>query len=98
MSDLLTLGPVAALPIVLNLLGKMLSASPINNRWIPMILSAIGAAAGPLVLRASDLNVPSPEIMGVLLGFYLGAGATGQHQLVRQLFGQKEETETPPKP
>ena len=88
---LVTMGPTGLFPAALNILGKMLSKSPMDNRCIPLILSLIGAAAGPFILKASNLNVPYPEMMGVLIGFYLGAGATGQNQIVRQLFPQKPD-------
>lgn len=75
---LLTSYEAILLALVLNVLGKLLKEfPPYANRYIPHALCLAGALSYPLLRHAWTVE-------NILLGFLVGAGAVGLHQLVKQ--------------
>lgn len=66
----------ALFAVCLNALGKLLKMSPLDNKWIPLILTFIGLFAYPLVTSHDPRNY--------MLGFLFGAGSVGIHQIYKQ--------------
>lgn len=79
--QLLKLSPPVAASLALLLCGKLLKLSPIPNRWIPLVLCALGAGVFPWVAPV-QAGVEHPLIHNAILGFLAGGGAVGIHSVL----------------
>jgi len=80
LSDLFLNWPLALFVLGLNVLGKVIKKSQIDNRFIPAILAVVGGATCHFVVK--DLPVWNffNTITHVWFGVFIGYGAVGIHQ------------------
>lgn len=81
----------ASITAICFLIGAGIKVSPINDKWIPVIMGACGAGLGLWAYLAGVPDFASTVIDGIARGIVSGLAATGVHQLWRQLGGTKEE-------
>ena len=72
---------VAAITVICALAAQAVKATPLDNKWLPVIC---GVSGGVLDFPASD------PITAVAVGIVSGLAATGAHQAVKQLSGKTD--------
>ena len=80
---------VAAITIICFLVGQVVKATGLDNKWIPIICGVCGAALGiaGLYLGLPDFPAADP-LTAVAVGIVSGLAATGVNQAVKQLKGE----------
>ena len=91
MIDIASLGitGVAGITIICLLIGQIVKASGLDNKWIPAIVGLCGAILGVagLYLGLPDFPATDP-LTAVAVGIVSGLAATGVNQAVKQLKGE----------
>lgn len=80
---------VAAITVICYLIGLVIKASGLDNKWIPVTMGLCGAALGiaGLYLGLPDFPAADP-LTAVAVGIVSGLAATGVNQAVKQLKGE----------
>lgn len=86
----MNIGQVAAITVLCYLVGLLVQATPLNNKWIPIICGGAGGGLGVLGYFVMP-GFPAGDLLTALaVGVISGLAATGVHQIGKQL-GEKEE-------
>lgn len=84
--NILGVGGVAFIVIFCLLIGLIVKATGINNKWIPIICGVCGAILGAVALRFGAEGFPATDyFQAVAVGIVSGLGSVGCHQVVKQL-------------
>ena len=84
---------VAAITVIAYIVGQIVKASVLDNKWIPIICGISGGALGVVgMFLMPDFPVSDP-ISAVAVGIVSGLAATGVNQAVKQLASSSEEVE-----
>jgi hypothetical protein len=76
---------VAGIVVICFLIGMGVKASPLDDKWIPLIVGFCGGILGVLGML-SMTNFPADNyIDAVAVGIASGLAATGAHQIGKQL-------------
>lgn len=77
---------VASITVICYLVGQLVKASGIDNKWIPVICGVVGGLLGiaGLYLVIPDFPAGDP-ITAFAVGIVSGLAATGVNQAVKQL-------------
>lgn len=76
---------VAAITVICALLAQAVKATPLDNKWLPVICGAFGGILG-VVGSAVIPDFPAADpITAVAVGIVFGLAATGAHQVFKQL-------------
>lgn len=79
---------VAAITVVCYLIGQIVKATGIDNKWIPCIAGVVGAILGAVALAVGMPDFPATDyITAVAVGVVSGLAATGINQVAKQLTG-----------
>ena len=79
---------VAAITVICYLAAQAAKATPINNKWIPVICGVLGGALGAAaMLIMPDFPAEDP-ITAAAVGIVSGLAATGANQVYKQLSGK----------
>ena len=79
---------VAGITAVCYLVGLAVKATKLDNKWIPVIVGALGGALGLVGLYVMG-DVPATEpLTAVAVGIVSGLAATGTDQVIHQLKGE----------
>ena len=84
----LGIASVAGITIIVYLLGMIVGASGIDNKWIPAICGLAGAVLGVAGLFFMPDYPATDVINAVAVGIASGLAATGVDQMVKQLGGK----------
>lgn len=77
---------VAAITALCYVVGLIVKASGLDNKWIPIICGLCGIALGLLALCTGMPDFPAGDyISGAAVGAVSGLAATGINQAVKQL-------------
>ena len=76
---------VPAITVVCCLLGRIVKASPIADRWIPCIVGAAGGLLGLAAMLSMPGFPASDPLSALAVGIVSGLASTGAHQLKKQL-------------
>ena len=78
---------VAAISVICWLIGQIVKATGIPNKWIPCIVGITGGLLGIVGLRLMP-DYPAQELItAVAVGIVSGMAATGADQIGKQLGG-----------
>ena len=85
--DITNLG-IAAMPaitILCLLIGKIVKATALDNKWLPVICGVCGAVLGVVGMFTMP-DFPAHDLLtSAAVGVVSGFAATGAHQVVKQL-------------
>lgn len=78
---------VAAVTVICYLIGQIVKASGLDNKWIPCIVGVAGAALGVIGLHAMPGFPADNWVTALAVGIVSGLAATGADQIGKQLRG-----------
>jgi uncharacterized membrane protein HdeD (DUF308 family) len=77
---------VAAITALVYIIGLCVKASPLDNKWIPVIAGVSGVILGIVALYAGVPDFPATDPMtAAAVGGVSGLAATGLYQAKKQL-------------
>ncbi|SBV94478.1 conserved membrane hypothetical protein [uncultured Eubacteriales bacterium] len=88
--DITTLGvaSVAAITILCYWVGLIVKATPLDDKYIPVVCGAAGALLGLLWFLSGFPDFPASDpITAAAVGIVSGLAATGVNQITKQLKG-----------
>lgn len=78
---------VVAITVICYLIGMIVKATPLDDKWIPCIVGVLGGALGVVGMYIMP-DFPAHDILNaVAIGIVSGLAATGAHQIGKQLKG-----------
>ena len=84
---------VAAITVIAWLVACGVKATKIDNRWLPVICGACGAALGVVGLYVMP-DFPAHDVLNAAaVGIVSGLAATGSHELIKQITGGKVDAD-----
>lgn len=76
---------VAAVSVICWLIGEAVKLSPLDNKWIPVVVGVLGGILGVVGMRIMP-DFPAADAMtAVAVGIVSGLAATGADQIRKQL-------------
>ena len=86
---------VWAITVICFLIAEGVKATPLDNKWLPLICGATGGALGVVAMYVVA-DFPANDILNAIaIGIVSGFAATGVHQTGHQLSGNHEDDEDP---
>lgn len=86
--ELLGIAGVAAITVICFLVAEAVKATPLNNKWLPVICGVMGGVLGVVGMNVMP-DFPATDIItAIAVGIVSGLAATGAHQIYKQM---KEE-------
>ena len=77
---------VAGIMVICYLLGLGIKNSPIDNKWIPVIVGVGGGVIGVVAFLTGMPDFPATDIItAIAVGITSGLSATGADQIAKQL-------------
>lgn len=77
---------VAAITVIAYLIGELVKATGLDNKWIPIICGVVGGALGVVAMLTGVPDFPAGDyITAVAVGIVSGLAATGVNQAVKQI-------------
>jgi len=76
---------VASSPVICFLVGQVVKATGLDNKWIPIICGAFGAVLGILGMFIMPEFPASDYLTAAAVGIVSGLAATGINQVYKQL-------------
>ena len=81
---------VAAITVICYLVGQIVKATKLDNKWIPIIVGIAGLLLGIAGMHIMP-DFPAKDILSAMaVGIVSGLGATGIHQAVKQMSSKEE--------
>ena len=76
---------VAAITVICYLVGQVVKATKLDNKWIPIIVGICGAILGVVGMYTMP-EFPATDILGAIaVGVISGLGSTGANQIAKQM-------------
>lgn len=77
---------VATITVIAYLIGELVKATGLDNKWIPIICGAAGGVLGVVAMLSGVPDFPAGDyITAVAVGIVSGLAATGVNQAAKQL-------------
>ena len=76
---------VAAITVICLLIGQVVKATGLDNKWIPIICGAAGGVLGVAGMFLMPEFPATDYITAAAVGIVSGLAATGANQVVKQL-------------
>lgn len=77
--------PVAGVAVICYLIGMAVKISPLDDKWIPLIVGICGGILGVVGLVTGMTEFATEHVLNAIaIGIVSGLGATGLDQLVKQ--------------
>lgn len=78
--------PVAGIAVICYLIGMGIKISPIDDKWIPLLVGVCGGILGVVGLLTGMSEFGSEHMINAIaIGIVSGLGATGLDQTFKQL-------------
>ena len=87
------LAGVAAITVIAYIVGLVVKASAIGDKWIPVICGAVGGALGIVGMRIMPDFPANDYITACAVGIVSGLAATGVNQAVKQMTKDGEKSD-----
>lgn len=83
--EFMGIGSVAAITVICLLIGQGIKVTPMDNKWIPLLMGVAGAILGVVGWKVMP-EYPAQDILtAIAVGIVSGLGATGINQIYKQL-------------
>ena len=83
--EILGIGSVAVITVIAYLVGIAVKETPLDNKWIPVIVGAVGGILGIVGMFIVE-NFPASDVLTAMaVGIVSGLAATGTDQIKKQL-------------
>lgn len=80
---------VAAITVICYLVGLIVKAAPLDNKFIPIACGLAGGALGVLALFLGVHDFPATDYLtAAAVGIVSGMAATGANQVLKQFKGE----------
>ena len=76
---------VAAITMICYLVGRAVKASPLADKWIPILTGAVGGALGVVSMVTMPSFPARDPVTAIAIGIASGLAATGVHQAAKQI-------------
>ena len=76
---------VAAITVICYLIGQIVKATTLNNKWVPIICGICGGVLGVLGMYWMPDFPATDYLTSVAVGIVSGLAATGVNQIYKQL-------------
>ncbi|MBR5896259.1 MAG: enolase [Lachnospiraceae bacterium] len=84
--DILGIIAVPAIAIICYLVGIGVKASPLDDKFIPIIVGVIGGIIGVVAFLTGMPNFPAKDVItAIAVGIVSGLASTGINQIYKQL-------------
>lgn len=80
---------VAAITVIAYLVGEVIKATGLDNKWIPVICGVVGGVLGVVGMFIMPDFPGTDYITAVAVGIVSGLAATGINQAIKQLTQDK---------
>ena len=86
------IGEVLAITIICYLIGEGVKVSPLDSKFIPVIVGVCGGIIGVIAFLIGMPDFPASDIItAIAVGISSGLAATGANQIYKQLKGGANE-------
>jgi hypothetical protein len=86
--EFLGIGSVAVITVIAYLFGLAVRETPINNKWIPVIVGTVGGVLGIVGMLTIE-GFPATDILSAIaVGIVSGLAATGADQIKKQIINR----------
>lgn len=76
---------VAAITVICFLAAQAIKATPLDNKWLPVICGVLGGILGVVGSKVMP-DFPASDILtAIAIGIVSGLAATGAHQIYKQM-------------
>ena len=89
--EIMSIGSVAAITVICYLVGLTIRQTPLDNKWIPSIVGALGMVLGVVGWKVIPDYPASDLLTALAVGIVSGLASTGADQVVRQLSKTEEK-------
>ena len=83
--EMLGIAGVAAITIICFLAAEIVKATLLDNKWLPVFCGILGGVLGIVGMNVMPEFPASDILTAVAVGIVSGLGATGAHQIYKQL-------------
>ena len=80
---------VAAISVIAWVVGQIVKASGLDNKWIPIICGVFGGVMGVVGMKIMPDFPATDYITAIAVGIVSGLAATGANQIYKQLTTEK---------
>lgn len=82
--EFIGIASVAAITVICFLAAEAVKATPIDNKWLPVICGFLGGALGVVGFYVMPEFPASDILTAIAVGIVSGLAATGAHQIYKQ--------------
>ncbi len=87
--DILGIIAVPAIAIICYLVGLGVKATPLDDKFIPIIVGVVGGIIGTVAYLTGMPNFPANDVItAIAVGIVSGLASTGVNQIYKQLKGK----------
>lgn len=84
--DILGIAAIPVITVICYLIAEAIKATPLDNKWLPVICGSLGGILGVVALYVSPTIIPATDVLtAIAIGIVSGFAATGVHQSIHQL-------------
>ena len=76
---------VPVITVIVFLIVEAVKATPLDNKWLPVIAGAFGGVLGVVAMYVMAEFPAKDPLTAVAIGIVSGLAATGAHQIYKQL-------------
>ena len=76
---------VPVITVIVFLVVEAVKATPLDNKWMPVIAGACGGVLGVVAMFVMPEFTASDPLTAIAIGIVSGLAATGAHQIYKQL-------------
>lgn len=89
--ELFGVGSVAVITVICFLVAECVKATPLNDKWLPVICGALGGVLGVVALKIMPGYPANDLLTAIAVGIVSGLASTGAHQVGHQLMKADDE-------
>ena len=82
---------IPVITVICFLCGEIVKLTPLNEKWIPVTCGIIGGCLGVVAMYVMPNFVAQDILTAIAVGIVSGLGATGAHQVYKQLTKNSQE-------